>query len=67
MKSLFWYQLAPLNPLETRLWHYGALSNAGWEAYASEALQERWRAVGFYVEALSDAGFPPVSTILVGR
>jgi hypothetical protein len=56
----FWYPVAPLDPLETRLWHYGARSSAGWETYTWEALQERWRAAGFSVEALSDADFPPV-------
>jgi SAM-dependent methyltransferase len=56
----FWYPVAPLDPLETRLWHYGARSSARWETYTSEALQERWRAVGFSVEVLYDADFPPI-------
>jgi SAM-dependent methyltransferase len=56
----FWYPVAPLDPLETRLWQYGARSSGGWETYTWEALQERWRAAGFSVEALSDADFPPV-------
>jgi len=60
MKSLFWYPVAPLTSLETRFWHYGARSSAGWEAYTLEALQERWRPAGFSVEALPNAGFPPV-------
>ena len=56
----FWYPVAPLDPLETRLWHYGARSSAGWETYTWGALQERWRAAGFSVKALSGTDFPPV-------
>jgi SAM-dependent methyltransferase len=35
----FWYPVAPLDPLETQLWHYGARSSAEWETYTLEALQ----------------------------
>jgi SAM-dependent methyltransferase len=56
----FWYPVVPFDPLETQLWQYGARSSAEWETYTLEALRERWRTAGFSVEALSDAGFPPV-------